>query len=106
LNGDHEYVVFNPYSGNDDDVDSNKQPVQQQLSEPTPYSSTNEDQIPLSKPVIRPLEEIRNNKHITSIEYEKDVTFQNPDYTKLIQFQSVGLLQYVHIHLLQFKRRF
>jgi hypothetical protein len=33
----------------------------------------------------------------TSIEpgigYEKDVTFHNPDYTKPIQFQSVGLLQ-------------
>jgi hypothetical protein len=55
----------------------------------------NEDevQLPLSKPIIRPWEEIRNNKHITDIRYEKEVTFHILDYTKPIQFQSVGLLQ-------------
>jgi hypothetical protein len=94
LNGDHEYVFFHPYSGNDDDdADSYQQPTQKQLSEPASDSSTNEDQLSLSKPVIRPWEQIINNKHKIDIEYEKDVTFHNLDYTKLIQFQSVGLLQ-------------
>jgi hypothetical protein len=74
--------------------------VQEQLSEPTSDTSADEDevvheqvQLSLSKPIIRPWEEIRDNKHITCIGYEKEVTFHIPDYTKPIQFQSVGLLQ-------------
>jgi hypothetical protein len=77
----------------DDDADSDQQPTQKPLSETTPYSSTDEVHLPLSKQIIRPWEEIRNNNHRTCIGYEKDVTFHIPYYTKPIKFQSVGLLQ-------------
>jgi hypothetical protein len=63
------------------------------LSEPSPNSSTDDVHLSLSKWIIKPWEEIKNNKHITSIRYEKEVTFHNPDYSKPIQFKSVGLLQ-------------
>jgi hypothetical protein len=88
-------LVQNPlFKADEDDVAySDQQPTQQQFSETTPDSSTNKDQLPLSKQIIRPREEIRHKKHKTSLGYEKDVTFHNPDYTKPIQFQSVGLLQ-------------
>jgi hypothetical protein len=46
----------------------------------------NEDQLPLSKPIIRPWEEIGTKSIELGIGYEKDVTFHNMDYTKLIQF--------------------
>jgi hypothetical protein len=69
--------------------------VQQQLSEPTPtpYSNTDEDQLSLSKQIIRPWEEIKINRHSTGIRYGKDVTFHNLDYNKPIHFQIVGILQ-------------
>jgi hypothetical protein len=88
-------LAHNPLFKDDenDDVNLDQQPVQQQLSETTPDSSTYKVQLSLSKWIIRPWEEIRNNKHRTGIGYEKDVTFHIHDYTKLIQFQSVGLLQ-------------
>jgi hypothetical protein len=93
-------VQKNPLFDDDDDDDSDQQPVQEQLSEPTSYTSADEDevvheqvQLSLSKPIIRPWEEIRDNKHITCIRYEKEVTFHILDYTKPIQFQSVGFLQ-------------
>jgi hypothetical protein len=82
------------------DDDSDQQPMQEQLSEPTSNTSADEDevvceqvQLSLCKPIIRPWEEIKDNKHRTSIGYEKEVTFHIPDYTKPIQFQSVGFLQ-------------
>jgi hypothetical protein len=53
----------------------------------------NEVQLPLSKTIIIAWEEIIKKNHRTSIGYEKEVTFHIPDYTKLIWFQSVGLLQ-------------
>jgi len=43
--------------------------------------------------MIKPREEIRNNKHRTCIGYEKEVAFHSSNYTKSIQFQSIGLLQ-------------
>ena len=46
----------------------------------------------LSKPIIRPWEEIINNKHRTGLRYENDLNFHIPDYSKPIQFVSVGFL--------------
>jgi hypothetical protein len=81
-------LVQNPIFEDDEDdvVCSDQQPAQQQLNETAPNSSTDDVQLSLSKPVIRPWEEIRHNKHRTGIRYEKDVTFHIPDYTKPIQF--------------------
>jgi hypothetical protein len=66
----------------DDEDDSDQQPMQAQLSETTPDTSGDEDevvheqvQLSLSKPIDRPWEEIRVNKHRTRIGYEKEVTF-------------------------------
>jgi hypothetical protein len=52
-------------------------------------------QLSLLKPVIRPWKEIKDNKHKTGIEYEKEVIFHIHDYIKPIHFQSVGFLQEV-----------
>jgi hypothetical protein len=80
-------VHKNPVFKEDDDANTYRQPISKQLSETTSNSSIDEVHLTLSKPIIRPWEEIRNNKHITNIRYEKEVTFHNPDYTKEIQFQ-------------------
>jgi hypothetical protein len=65
--------------------------VQEQLSEQTSDTSADDDevmhehvQLSLSKPIIRAWEEIRENKHITCIRYEKEVTFHILEYTKPI----------------------
>jgi hypothetical protein len=50
--------------------DPNQQPTQEQLSETAPNSSTDEVQLPLSKPFIRSWEEIRYNKHRTVLEHQ------------------------------------
>lgn len=50
-------------------------------------------QVPLPKPIIKPWEELVNNKHKTSLGYEKDVSFHIPDYTKPIQFYRAIFLQ-------------
>ena len=42
----------------------------------------------LSKPIIRPWEEIRYNRQRKGLGYEKDVTFHIPDYSKPIQSVS------------------
>ena len=70
-------LVQNPLFEDDenDDVDLDQQPAQEKLNELTPNSSTNDVQLSLSKWIIRLWEEIRNNKHITVIRYEKEVTF-------------------------------
>jgi hypothetical protein len=65
-----------------EDVDLNQQLGHEKLNETTPDSSAKEDQLPLSNPVIRPWEEITNNKHIIGIKYENEVTFPIPDYIK------------------------
>jgi hypothetical protein len=89
--------------------------MQEQLNEPTSYTSAvlqfmpihgmsmnklylacmNKFMLSLSKPIIRPWEEIGDNKHRTGIIYEKEVTFHISDYIKPIQFQSVEFLQEV-----------
>ena len=46
----------------------------------------------LSKPIIRPWEEIRYNRQRKGLGYEKDVTFHIPEYSKPIQFVSVGFI--------------
>jgi hypothetical protein len=82
------FVQNNPlYDDDDDDFDQHS--VQEKLSEPTSDTSADEDevvheqvQLSLSKPIIRPWEEIRNNKHKTGIRYDKEVTFHTPDYSK------------------------
>ena len=48
-----------------------------------------ETQSALSKPIIRPWEQLVHNKHITSLGYDKDLSFQIPDLAKPIQYQSV-----------------
>jgi hypothetical protein len=89
----YELVLFHSPIFEDDEADLDQQPTQQELSKIAPYLSVDKVQLPLSNPIIRPWEEIINNKHITSVRYENDVTFPNPEYTKLIQFQSAILLQ-------------
>jgi hypothetical protein len=52
-------------------------------------------QLSLSKPIIRPWEEINDNKNRPGLVYDKEVTFHTVNYSKSIQFQSVGFLQEV-----------
>jgi hypothetical protein len=80
--------------------DSYQQPTHDQISDATSEADSNEDevfhkQVPLalSKPIIRPWEEIMNNKHITGLGYKMEVTYHILDYTKPIHFQSAGFLQ-------------
>jgi hypothetical protein len=47
----------------------------------------------LSKPIIRPWEEIIWNNNRTGLGYDKEVTFHIPDYSRPIKFQSAGFLQ-------------
>jgi hypothetical protein len=83
--------------------------VKENLSKPTSEATSNEDesqaedakeqsdttsiskskcearhqvQNSLSKPIIRPWEEISHNKHRTGLGYDKEVTFHTPDYSK------------------------
>lgn len=49
-------------------------------------------QVPLPKPIIRPWEELVNNKHKIGLGYSKDVSFHIPNNSKPIQFQNVGFL--------------
>ena len=51
-----------------------------------------EVQFTLPKPIIKPWEELVHNKHKIGLGYEKDLSFHIPDYSKPIQFQSVGFL--------------
>jgi len=46
----------------------------------------------LPKLIIKPWEDLLHNKHRTSLGYDKDVSSHNPDYSKPIQFDSVGFL--------------
>ena len=46
----------------------------------------------LSKPIIKPWEEIRYNRKRKGLGYEKDVTFHIPDYSKPIPFVSTGFI--------------
>lgn len=52
-----------------------------------------EVQTALPKPIIRPWEELVNNKNKAGIGYDQDVSFHIADYSKPIQFQSAGFLQ-------------
>jgi len=75
--------------------DSHKQQVD---SNPVPKEVAKshadaEFQSALPKPIIRPWEELVHNKHRTGLGYEKDVSFHIPDYSKPIQFQSIGFLE-------------
>jgi DNA-directed RNA polymerase specialized sigma54-like protein len=73
------FVQNNPLLNvDDDDDDPDQQPMQENISEPTSYTSAYEEevvhkqvQLSLSKPIIRPWEEIKDNKHRTCIGYEK-----------------------------------
>jgi len=46
----------------------------------------------LPKPIIRPWKELVNNKHKIGLGYDKDVSFHIPDYSKPVQFHSVGFI--------------
>ena len=49
----HEVDPLVEIGGQQDDYESDQQPVQDHLSEPTSDSSADEVQLPLSKPIIR-----------------------------------------------------
>jgi len=49
-------------------------------------------QLALPKSIIRPWEELVHNNHRTGLGYDKDVSFHILDYSKLVQFHSVGFL--------------
>jgi hypothetical protein len=96
------FVQNNPLYNDDDDNDD-QQSVKENLNEPTSEATSNEDEVvqvqhnqtqnTLSKPIIRPWEEIIYNKNRTGLGYDKEVTFHIPDYSRPIKFQSVGFLQ-------------
>jgi len=113
------FVQNNPLYNDDND---DQQSVKENLNKPTSKATSNEHESQvedakehsdttsiskikcearypvknsLSKPIIRTWEEISHNKHIIGLGYEKEVTFHIPDYSKPIQFQSVGFLQEV-----------
>jgi hypothetical protein len=77
--------------------------VKENMNEPTSEEPSNEDEVvqvqhnqthnTLSKPIIRPWEEIICNKNRTGLGYDKEVTFRIPDYSRPIKFQSVGFLR-------------
>ena len=82
--------------------------VKQHAENQLPIISKQWVQTNLSKPIIRPWEEIRNNKHRTRLRYENVLTFHIPDYSKPIQFVSAGFLHenlttHVPIKLQSFK---
>ena len=73
--------------------------LQQHAVNPLPQISKQQVQNTLSKPIIRPWEEIIYKKNITRLGYDKEVTFHIPDYSRPIKFQSAGFLQessYLH----------
>jgi hypothetical protein len=67
--------------------------VHQPAVNPLPWISKKQVQNTLSKPIIRPWEEIIYNKNRTGLGYDKEVTFHIPDYSRPIKFQSAGFLQ-------------
>ena len=46
----------------------------------------------ISKPIVRPWEELVHNKYRLGLGYKEVVTFFIPDHSKPIQFQSAGFL--------------
>jgi hypothetical protein len=76
--------------------------LQQHAVNPLPQISKQQVQNTLSKPIIRPWEEIIYNKNRTGLGYDKEVTFHIPDYSRPIKFQSVGFLQEDSLHLFKF----
>jgi len=52
-----------------------------------------EEKNDLFKSIIRPWEEIRDNKYITCLGYDKEVTFHIPNYSRPIHLQSTQFLQ-------------
>jgi hypothetical protein len=67
--------------------------IHQHVVNPLPRISKKQVHNTLSKPIIRPWEEIIYNKNRTRLGYDKEVTFHNPDYSKPIKFQSFGFIQ-------------
>jgi hypothetical protein len=47
----------------------------------------------LTTPIVKPWEEIHNDKHETRIKYDKEVTFHIIYYSRPIHFHSLGFLQ-------------
>jgi len=62
--------------------------MHQHAVNPLPRISKKQVQNTLSKPIIRPWEEIIYNKNRTGLGYDKEVTFHIPDYSRPIKFQS------------------
>jgi hypothetical protein len=67
--------------------------MQLHIVNPLPRISMQQVQNNLSKPIIRPWEEIIYNKNRARLGYDKEVTFHILDYSKPIEFQSLGFLQ-------------
>jgi hypothetical protein len=79
-------VQNNPLFDDDND-DYDQQSVQEKQSEPTSYTSADEDEVvheqvqfSLYKTIIRPWEEIKKNKNRKGIGYDKEETFHTPYY--------------------------
>jgi hypothetical protein len=69
--------------------------MQQHTINPLPLISKQQFQNTLFNPIIRPWEEINYNKNRERLGYDKEVTFNILNYSRPMQFQSVGFLQEV-----------
>jgi hypothetical protein len=113
------FVQNNPLYDDDDD-DFDQQSVKEQICKPTSKITSNEDesqaedakaqsdttsiseskceachqvQHDLSKPIIKPWEELYFNRNRHGLGYENQNSFHIPNYSKPIFFVSVGFLQ-------------
>jgi hypothetical protein len=114
------FVQNNPLYDDDDDDDFDQQSVKEQINKPTSEANSNENesqagdakaqsdttsiseskceachqvQHDLSKPIIRPWEELHFNRNRHGLGYENQNNFHIPNYSKPILFVSAGLLQ-------------
>jgi hypothetical protein len=114
------FVQNNPLYDDDDDDDFDQQSVKEQINKPTSEANSNEDesqaedakaqsdttsiseskceachqvQHDLSKPIIRPWEELHFNRNRHGLGYENQNSFHIPNYSKPILFVSAGFLQ-------------
>jgi hypothetical protein len=66
--------------------------IQQSISE-SKCEARHQVQHDLSKPIIRPWEELHFNRNRHGLGYENQNSFHIPNYSKPILFVSVGFLQ-------------
>jgi hypothetical protein len=120
------FVQNNPLYDDDDDFD--QQSMKEQINKSTSEANSNENELQaedaktqsdttsiseskcearhqvqhdLSKPIIRPWEELHFNRNRHGLGYENQNSFHIPNYSKPILFVSVGFLQENSISLVQ-----